>query len=290
MSALVVGQRAQKPEPTRFVAHKDPEFSQGREGIELRAGPGWLRTDRIFEDLRMRFEFRVMERESHAVLAMRTEFQSTADTVDRGYLVHLSGQGSGDEALGRVTALNRPFTELKFTPVVLPEPLDPNAWHIVEMAIAGRTLAVRVDGADTFRANGLEAAVGYVGFQTTRGHIQIRKIVLEEIPVKDDSFAAGAARTTDPGVEVPQVIKEVRPAYTPEAMKRRVEGIVLLDVIIQPDGSVGKVRVKKPLHPDLDHAAIVAARQWRFTPPLKDGVPVAMLVDLSLSFTIFVRQ
>ena len=109
-------------------------------------------------------------------------------------------------------------------------------------------------------------------------------------PVADDSFAAGAVRTTDPGVEVPKVLKEVRPTYTAEAMRRRVEGVVLLDVVVEPDGSVGRVRIKTPLHPDLDHSAIVAARQWRFTPPTKDGVPVAMLVDLSLNFTIFVRR
>jgi hypothetical protein len=46
--------------------------------------------------------------------------------------------------------------------------------------IAGQALTVRVDGAETFTANGLEAAVGYVGFQTTRGRIQVRQILLEE--------------------------------------------------------------------------------------------------------------
>lgn len=71
-------------------------------------------------------------------------------------------------------------------------------------------------------------------------------------------------------------------------MQRRIEGSVLLGVIVERDGSVGDVQVAQSLDPDhgLDKEAIAAARQWRFTPPTRGGVPVRMIVTLELAFTL----
>lgn len=85
----------------------------------------------------------------------------------------------------------------------------------------------------------------------------------------------------------PVLIREVKPQYTDAAKARKIQGTVELVVLVQADGTVGPdVRVTKSLDPDLDQEAIKAARQWRFNPGTKDGEPVAVEVNLEMTFTL----
>jgi periplasmic protein TonB len=90
------------------------------------------------------------------------------------------------------------------------------------------------------------------------------------------------------GVTSPVVLKEVKPAYTAEAMRAKVQGVVWLRCVVMPDGSVGRVEVVKSLDGvfGLDQEAIKAARQWRFAPGKRLGEPVAVRVTIELSFTL----
>lgn len=90
------------------------------------------------------------------------------------------------------------------------------------------------------------------------------------------------------GVQLPRVIKDVRPNYTSDAMRAKVQGVVLLECVVLPDGSVGNIEVKRSLDRSfgLDQEAIKAARQWRFAPGTRFGEPVAVLVTIELSFTL----
>jgi TonB family protein len=90
------------------------------------------------------------------------------------------------------------------------------------------------------------------------------------------------------GVTTPIVVREVKPAYTSDAMRAKVQGSVLLECIVRPDGSVGDVKVARSLDPvfGLDLEAMKAARQWRFRPGMRQGEPVAVLVVIELTFTL----
>jgi TonB family protein len=90
------------------------------------------------------------------------------------------------------------------------------------------------------------------------------------------------------GVQLPRVVHEVKPQYTAEAMRAKVQGTVLLECVVLPDGSVGNVQVAKSLDPTfgLDQEAIKAAKQWRFQPGTRLGEPVAVLVTIELTFTL----
>jgi protein TonB len=88
----------------------------------------------------------------------------------------------------------------------------------------------------------------------------------------------------DEGVKAPQLIREVKPKYTADAMRRKVEGTVEVDAVILADGTVGDITVKRSLDPDLDEEAVKAAKQWRFRPGTKDGDPVAVQVLIELTF------
>ncbi len=69
-------------------------------------------------------------------------------------------------------------------------------------------------------------------------------------------------------------------------MRARVQGVVSLECVVQPDGTIGGVRVTKALSPGLDQEAIKAVRQWRFKPGRKDGKPVPVRVTLEMTFTL----
>lgn len=90
------------------------------------------------------------------------------------------------------------------------------------------------------------------------------------------------------GIVNPRLIREVKPQYTADAMRAKVQGTVLLECVVLPDGSVGKVDVVKSLDPTfgLDGEAVRAARQWRFVPGTRFGEPVAVLVTIELTFTL----
>ena len=91
-----------------------------------------------------------------------------------------------------------------------------------------------------------------------------------------------------PAVTMPTVIERVAPRYTAEAMRARVEGVVTLECVVLPDGSVGDVRVIRSLDPvfGLDQEAIVAARRWRFRAGRLDGQPVPVIVSIELTFSV----
>jgi protein TonB len=90
------------------------------------------------------------------------------------------------------------------------------------------------------------------------------------------------------GVMIPRVLREVKPAYTAEAMRAKVQGVVMLECVVMADGTVGRVEVVKSLDGTfgLDQEAIKAARQWRFAPGTRFGEPVAVLVTIELQFTL----
>lgn len=90
------------------------------------------------------------------------------------------------------------------------------------------------------------------------------------------------------GVLTPVPIREVKPQYTAEAMRAKVQGVVLLECVVLPDGTVGQVDVVRSLDPTfgLDAEAVKAARQWRFRPGTRFGEPVAVLVTIELTFTL----
>jgi TonB family protein len=90
------------------------------------------------------------------------------------------------------------------------------------------------------------------------------------------------------GVTLPRVLKEVKPQYTSDAMRAKVQGTVLLECVVRPDGSVGDVQVIRSLDSTfgLDQQAVVAARQWRFAPGTRMGEPVPVLITIELTFTL----
>lgn len=86
-------------------------------------------------------------------------------------------------------------------------------------------------------------------------------------------------------IKSPTRIKDVKPAYPPEAQKAGIQGVVIVEVVIGPDGKVKDVKVLRSI-PMLDQAAIDAVKQWEFVPTLLNGVPISVLMTATVNFTL----
>ncbi len=98
----------------------------------------------------------------------------------------------------------------------------------------------------------------------------------------------GGAYRPGNGVMNPKVLREVRPVYTAEAMRAKIQGTAIVECVVMPDGTVGDVQIVKSLDPTfgLDQEAVKAAKKWLFQPGTLKGQPVAVLVSIELTFTL----
>lgn len=89
------------------------------------------------------------------------------------------------------------------------------------------------------------------------------------------------------GVSAPRAIYAPDPQYSDAARKARFQGTVVLWTIVGPDGRARDLRVSRSLGMGLDEKAIEAVRQWKFTPALKDGRPVAVQINIEVNFRLY---
>ena len=118
-------------------------------------------------------------------------------------------------------------------------------------------------------------------------------------PGTGGGFGGGAFQPGS-GITNPQLIREVKPNYTGDAMRAKLQGVVEMTAIVLPDGSVdpNKIRITRSLDSTfgLDQQAIIAVRQWRFRPGtcarrdgcqgIAFGQPVPVEVSVELTFTL----
>lgn len=88
-------------------------------------------------------------------------------------------------------------------------------------------------------------------------------------------------------VTAPRLVSQVRPSYTASALDRRIQGSVMLELVVTEKGAPSLIRVVRSLDSGgLDDEAIKAVREWKFMPGRMSGTPVPVLVTVVLDFTI----
>jgi protein TonB len=86
-------------------------------------------------------------------------------------------------------------------------------------------------------------------------------------------------------IKPPVKIKEMKLLYPAIALTTRVQGVVIIEATIGPDGTVQAARVLRSI-PLLDQAALDAVRQWQYTATLLNGVPVPVIMTVTVNFTL----
>jgi protein TonB len=86
-------------------------------------------------------------------------------------------------------------------------------------------------------------------------------------------------------IKEPTKVKNVAPVYPDIAKQARVQGIVILECTISPQGRVTDVKVLRGI-PLLDQAGVDAVKQWQYTPTLLNGVPVPVIMTVTVNFRL----
>jgi protein TonB len=112
----------------------------------------------------------------------------------------------------------------------------------------------------------------------------------EAVAAKAKADAAARARARRAPVRIggqikpPTKVKDVKPVYPAIAQSARVAGAVTIEATIGEDGKVIDAKVVRSI-PLLDQAALDAVRQWEYMPSLLNGVPVPVLITVTINFT-----
>jgi protein TonB len=83
------------------------------------------------------------------------------------------------------------------------------------------------------------------------------------------------------------LIVEVKPRYTNDALRSKIQGTVVLEAVIRSDGRPSRIRVLRSLdRGGLDDEAVAAVANWRFEPGRLAGEPVDVLVTILVDFWV----
>jgi protein TonB len=87
-------------------------------------------------------------------------------------------------------------------------------------------------------------------------------------------------------VHAPALVKRVEPLYPPFAAAAQLEGLVILEAVVDEEGRVTDVTVLRAAHPLLDQQAIAAVKQWRYSPLKLNGKAHPFVLSVTLSFKL----
>jgi protein TonB len=86
-------------------------------------------------------------------------------------------------------------------------------------------------------------------------------------------------------ITAPALVSRVEPKYPPLALKAEVQGVVILEAVVDRQGRVEHVEILRSI-PLLDSAAVAAVRQWRYSPLLLNGKPERFVLTVTVSFSL----
>ena len=98
--------------------------------------------------------------------------------------------------------------------------------------------------------------------------------------------AGGGPYRMGSGISPPAIRHEVKPVYTADALRREIEGDIVLEVVVLANGDVGEIRIVRGLGYGLDESAVNAMRQGRFHPARRQGVTVDVVVEVAMEFRL----
>lgn len=102
-----------------------------------------------------------------------------------------------------------------------------------------------------------------------------------------DTGTGGGISTMGRGIMAPRALYDPEPEYSEEARRVKHQGIVILSVVVDQQGRTRDIRVARSLGMGLDEKAMDAVKMWKFSPGMKDGIPVAVRVNIEVSFRLY---
>lgn len=107
-----------------------------------------------------------------------------------------------------------------------------------------------------------------------------------EIPDGPPGPSLGDVAQVGGDVLAPVKLHAPRPGYTEEARQARIQGVVMLQVIVDRQGNVTRPVILKPLPMGLADLAVETVLQWKFKPATRNGEPVPVYYNLTVNFSL----
>src|SRR5215475_9268387 len=150
----------------------------------------------------------------------------------------------------------------------------------------GGAKGVRGVVASTGFGNGVATGDGSGRINSSRGNGIVRQAGFGDADVTAMQAVRPKVAEAAPRVVPAEIISKPTPAYTDEARRAKVEGEVLLEVVLEASGKVRVLRVVRGLGHGLDESAVHAAEQINFKPALRDGQPSDSTAVLHIIFQL----
>ncbi len=207
-----------------------------------------------------------------ATIAEELKARGSAFGIDERTLADLKTLGAGPKTLAALMALQPHGT------------LVVDAHQEVVQVYVDSTLVGQTDGRGVLRLQLVtgehEITVrrqGNPGQSTVRRLVEKDRETIVDIPSEVQPVRVGG------NIKPPAKIRDVRPVYPSEARPARAQGIVILDLVLNADGSVRDVKVLRSISL-LDSAAVETAKQWVYAPTEINGVRVPVVLTETVQF------
>ena len=174
---------------------------------------------------------------------------------------------------------------------VLAQGVDPATYagHLVALARSQRAPLLAAGAVCHSDLKGRVESIlerGRVRTMLNRRRVLIAAMVLGAITLPLAAMQARKIHKIGGDVTPPQVLVKNEPTYSDAARDEKIQGSVVLNVVIEANGRIEEVSVERGLHPDLDANAMNAVRTWEFAPAQLNGEPVAVAAKIEVNFRL----
>lgn len=116
--------------------------------------------------------------------------------------------------------------------------------------------------------------------------ISTAQLFAQDSPPKNGEVIYEIHKAGDYGIVAPKGIFTPDPEYTDDARRKKINGYVVLSVVVGTDGKVREATVTKSLDKGLDNQSLKTVKEWKFQPATKDGQPVPVRIDVEMTFRV----
>ena len=103
----------------------------------------------------------------------------------------------------------------------------------------------------------------------------------------EEVFVSGLTLNKGGSISAPRTVSVPDPNYTKVAREAKLQGTVVLSVVVTKEGTTDRILIVKPLGMGLDEAAVEVVSRWKFRPALRDGQPLAAHVNIEVNFRLY---
>jgi TonB family protein len=264
-------------------------FGSNDNGVRIAPCAGWVKSKRNqLQDFVFEFDWRAVAPNTNVVLALFGVDGRGRNRWTSAYGLSLFGQSLESAIAGPVHMM-----PIAIDPAKVSESLKNGAesWQWYSVSRTDDRLRVALNGTPIMTASTAAALDGWIAFRVAAGVIEIRGMRLASRPPSSQPrllSRGGFIARSGNGVVAPKVRYEERPEYTGAALSAKIEGVVMVEVVVDEKGQVTDPVVVRSVDDQfgLDAAAIEAAKKWRFQPGMYQGKPVPVIVTLEMAFTM----